>query len=90
MASFNYRAVDAHGVVVSGSLEANNEHALEAQLRQSGIEMLRCAEQGRGLFRRRSRVTRKELIGFCFHMEQMTRLSVLSQLVSSRANCRMS
>ncbi len=86
MASFNYRAVDAQGVVVSGSLEANNEHALEAQLRQSGIELLRCAEQGRGFFRRRSRVTRKELIGFCFHMEQMTRagLPILEALTDLR------
>ncbi len=73
MPSFNYRAVDANGVIVEGNLEASNEHVLEAQLRQSGIEMLRCVEKGRGFFARNGKVSRKELIGFCFHMEQMTR-----------------
>lgn len=86
MAFFSYRAVDANGMVVSGSLEASNEHALEAQLRQSGIEMLRCAEQGRSFLTRKSRVTPKELIGFCFHMEQMTRagLPILEALTDLR------
>lgn len=91
MASFNYRAVDANGVIVSGSIEASNERALEAQLRQSGIEMLRCAEQGKRFFARTSSVDRKDLIGFCFHMEQMTRaglpiLEALSDLRDSVSN----
>ncbi len=73
MPSFTYRAIDANGAIIEGSLDASSEHALEAQLRQSGAEMLRCAEKGAGLFRRKTRVSRKELIGFCFHMEQMTR-----------------
>jgi len=72
MPAFTYRAVDSNGVIVQGNLEASNEYALDAQLRQSGIEMLRCAEKGPGLFSRKSRVGRKDLIGFCFHMEQMT------------------
>lgn len=86
MASFSYRAVDTNGMIVSGSLEAPNEIALEAQLHQSGIEMLRCSEQGRGFFVRKSRVTRKDLIGFCFHMEQMTRagLPILEALTDLR------
>ncbi len=91
MASFSYRAVDANGAIVVGSLEANNEHVLEAQLRQSGIEMLRCAEKGNGFFARKGSVKRKELIGFCFHMEQMTRaglpiLEALSDLRDSVGN----
>tara|TARA_R110002096_G_scaffold130643_5_gene279916 strand:- start:11582 stop:12784 length:1203 start_codon:yes stop_codon:yes gene_type:complete len=86
MASFSYRAVDANGMVVSGSLEASNENALEAQLHQAGVEMLRCSEQGRSFFARKSRVTRKDLIGFCFHMEQMTRagLPILEALTDLR------
>ncbi len=86
MPSFQYRAVDANGSVIEGSLEASNERALETQLRQSGIELLRCAEQGRSLFRRRKGVSRKELIGFCFHMEQMTRagLPILEALADLR------
>lgn len=91
MASFSYRAVDANGVVVEGSLEASNERAVETQLRQSGVEMLRCAERRPGLFSRKARVSRKDLIGLCFHMEQMTRaglpiLEVLSDLRDSVKN----
>jgi len=86
MPSFSYRAIDASGAIIEGSLDASSEHALEAQLRQSGTEMLRCAEKGAGLFRRKTRVSRKELIGFCFHMEQMTRagLPILEALADLR------
>lgn len=86
MPSYRYRAVDANGAVIDGTLEANNERALESLLRQSGAELLRCAEQGKGLFKRKRRVPRKELIGFCFHMEQMTRagLPILEALADLR------
>jgi type IV pilus assembly protein PilC len=86
MPSYRYRAVDANGTIIDGTLEANNEHALESLLRQSGAELLRCAEQGKGLFKRKRRVPRKELIGFCFHMEQMTRagLPILEALADLR------
>ena len=86
MPSYRYRAVDASGVIVEGNLDATNERTLDAQLQHSGLEMLRCAEQGRGLFRRRSSVSRKDLIGFCFHMEQMTRagLPILEALADLR------
>ncbi len=86
MPSFSYRAIDASGAIIEGNLDASSEHALEAQLRQSGAEMLRCAEKSAGLFRRKTRVSRKELIGFCFHMEQMTRagLPILEALADLR------
>ena len=86
MPAFSYRALDANGVVIEGHLEASNEFALEARLLQSGIEMLRCAEKGKGLFARTAKVSRKELIGFCFHMEQMTRagLPILEGLADLR------
>ena len=91
MPTYNYRAVDPNGCIVEGNLEANSEHALETQLRQSGIEMLRCAERSSRRFRRKSGVSRKDLIGFCYHMEQMTRaglpiLEALSDLRDSVDN----
>ncbi len=91
MPSFRYRAIDANGAIIEGNLDASSEHALEAQLRQSGAELLRCAERGASMFRRKTRVSRKELIGFCFHMEQMTRaglpiLEALSDLRDSVGN----
>ena len=73
MPSFSYRAVDASGNIVNGDLEAPSERALETQLRQSGVELLRAVERRTSRVSRRGKVNRKDLIGFCFHMEQMTR-----------------
>lgn len=86
MPSFAYRAVDPDGRIVVGNLDANNERALETQLHQSGIELLRCAERGARRFGRRNSVTRKDLIGFCYHMQQMTRagLPILEALTDLR------
>jgi len=84
--TFSYRAVDGDGRIVEGSLDAPSEHALEAQLRQSGAELLRCAERGAMRFGRRRGIGRKDLIGFCFHMEQMTRagLPIIEALTDLR------
>ena len=86
MPSFSYRAVDAAGNIVRGDLEAASERALETQLRQSGAELLRAVERRGKRFRRRGRLRRKDLIGFCFHMEQMTRagLPILDALSDLR------
>ncbi len=86
MPSFSYRAVDAAGNIVSGDLEAASERALETQLRQSGIELLKAAERKASRVSRRGGVKRKDLIGFCFHMEQMTRagLPILEALADLR------
>lgn len=86
MPIFQYRAVDTNGLIVEGSLDAASENALETQLRQSGIELVRCAESSGGLFQRKPKISRKELIGFCFHMEQMTRagLPILEALTDLR------
>ncbi len=70
MPSFSYRAVDTNGSVVKGTLEANSVGALEQQLRHSGMELLKYAE--RRSAGSRGKVGRKDLIGFCFHMQQMT------------------
>lgn len=91
MPTFRYRAVEANGTIVQGNLDASSEHALDAQLRNSGVELLRCVERRAGLFTRNPRVSRKDLIGFCFHMEQMTRaglpiLEALSDLRDSVGN----
>lgn len=73
MPSFTYRAVDPGGLIVKGTLEAANARAVENQLRVSGIEVLKCVEKGASRFSRPARVKRKDLIGFCFHMQQMTK-----------------
>lgn len=86
MPSYSYRAVDPNGCVIEGNLEANSVHALETQLRQSDIELLRCSERNARRFGRKGGVKRKDLIGFCYHMEQMTRagLPILEALADLR------
>ncbi len=86
MPNFAYRAVDPNGNIVQGHLDAPNENALEARLRQSDTELLRCSVKSDRRFNRRSRVNRRDLIGFCFHMEQVARagLPMLEALTDLR------
>lgn len=86
MPNFSYRAIDPNGKVVAGFLEAPNESALEARLRQSDSELLRCRVKTSRRFDRRRNVTRRDLIGFCFHMEQVSRagLPMLEALTDLR------
>ena len=86
MPMYRYRAVDPNGSIVEGNIEAPNERALETRLRQTDSELLRCAERNAGFFSRHRKVSRKDLIGFCFHMEQVTRagLPMLEALTDLR------
>jgi len=73
MPAYAYRAVDPSGAIVRGTLEAPNERALESRLRQSDSELVSCEKRGSRRFGLGARITRKDLIGFCFHMEQVTK-----------------
>ncbi len=91
MPNFAYRAIDTNGSIVDGYLDAPNESALEARLKQSDSELLRCKVKSSRRFSRRSKVSRRELIGFCFHMEQVSRaglpmLEALTDLRDSISN----
>ncbi|MDH3441421.1 MAG: type II secretion system F family protein, partial [Gammaproteobacteria bacterium] len=86
MPTFAYRAVDSGGKIVEGHTEAPNESALEARLRQSDAELLRCKARTSRRVDWRRKVTRHDLIGFCFHMEQVSRagLPMLEALTDLR------
>jgi type IV pilus assembly protein PilC len=69
---YRYRAIDAAGRTVRGTLQAANTVDLERRLRRMGFELVRAAPQQtlrRAAHRRR--VGRRELIQFCFHLEQL-------------------
>jgi len=69
MGMFAYRAVSAEGRVTSGRMPALSAAELEGRLRGAGLELLRARPvRASNLFSRG--VPRKELINFCFHMEQ--------------------
>jgi type IV pilus assembly protein PilC len=76
MGLFAYRAVDNDGRVSSGNLEAANAIDLELRLKRLGLDLLTCDAVKRGAAARAHRVTRPELITFCFHLSQLLKAGV--------------
>jgi type IV pilus assembly protein PilC len=78
VATFQYKAVDQAGKSVRGGVEAVNEADLELRLRRIGLDLITCklADRGTSNVGRRRRVTRQDLINFCFDVEQMGRSGI--------------
>lgn len=64
-----YKAMDERGRRQSGSIEAVNVTDLEMRLQRMGLDLINYREAR--LRARGGRVPRQELIGFCFHLEQL-------------------
>ena len=88
MPDFAYRAIDAGGKRVRGSMAAANESDLEARLRQSGLDLIAA----RGIFASplarfiQRPVSARDLIQFCIHLEQLERAG--ASLADSLADVR--
>ena len=76
MASFSYRAIDEGGQMLSGSIDATNAVDLELRLRRLGLDLITFESIKKSTLMRSSKVSRKELITFCFHMDQLMRAGV--------------
>ena len=76
MASFSYRAIDEAGQILSGSTDATNSVDLELRLRRMGLDLITFESIKKSALMRSSKVSRKELITFCFHMDQLMRAGV--------------
>ena len=76
MASFSYRAIDDAGQMMSGSIDATNSVDLELRLRRMGLDLITFESIKKSAMMRSSKVSRKELITFCFHMDQLMRARV--------------
>lgn len=76
MASFSYRAVDQAGEIQSGSLDATNTIDLELRLKRMGLDLINFESIKKSALSSKRRVARKELITFCFHMDQLLRAGV--------------
>jgi type IV pilus assembly protein PilC len=76
MALFAYRAVDADGRSSAGNLDAVNAIDLELRLRRLGLDLIACEAVKRTKAARSRRVTRPELITFCFHLSQLLNAGV--------------
>jgi type IV pilus assembly protein PilC len=78
MPSFQYKAVDKTGRPARGGLDAVNEVDLELRLRRMGLDLItfREIEKKGGGFGSGGSITRRDLITFCFDMEQITRSGI--------------
>ncbi|HEY7657538.1 MAG TPA: type II secretion system F family protein [Burkholderiales bacterium] len=78
MPSYEYKAVDKTGRPARGALEAVNEVDLELRLRRMGLDLItyRQIERQTRLFVGGGKITRQDLINFCFDMEQMARSGI--------------
>jgi len=74
MSAFAYRAVDGSGRLLRGTLAAGSEAELDSRLLQIGLQLITCrpltSRQQKSV---RTSVNRRELINFCFHLEQAHR-----------------
>ena len=77
MPLFTYKAVDARGKNVLGRVEAVNLFDLEQRLSRMGLDLVSGAPSGhRSRLIGGRRVTRQDLINFCFHLEQLASAGV--------------
>ncbi len=77
MPLFQYKAVDSTGKSLQGSLDAGNIADLELRLEKMNLDLVKCHEKkpGSDIFGR-NKITRRDLINFSFHLEQLTRSGV--------------
>ncbi len=77
MPIFKYKAVDHSGKVIQGTLDAGNIADLELRLEKMNLDLVSSKEKraDADVFGR-NKITRRDLINFSFHLEQLTRSGV--------------
>ena len=94
MAAFHYFAVDQKGSHVRGRMDATNENDLEQRLRRMGLDLVTSRlKSSTPLFSLAKKISRQDLINFCFHLEQIARSGIplldgLADLAESTDNKR--
>ena len=76
MPLMRYKAMDERGRKLTGRIEAANAADLETRLSRLGLDLIHFREAKGARAIGRGRVRRGDLIGFCFHMEQLTTAGV--------------
>lgn len=73
MPTYNYKAVDQTGRPAQGEIDALNEIDLELRLEKIGLDLItfRQVTKSASLFSRK-KVSHKDLMMFCFQLEQLT------------------
>lgn len=77
MPLYKYKAIDAAGKFITGSLDAGNTNDLELRLEKMDMDLVtfKQKEHGADLFGR-NKIGRRDLINFSFYLEQLTRAGV--------------
>jgi type IV pilus assembly protein PilC len=77
MPLFKYKAIDAEGKFISGSLDAGNSNDLEVRLEKMDLDLVTFKQKdpGADMFGR-NKIGRRDLINFSFYLEQLTRAGV--------------
>ncbi len=77
MPLYQYKAIDASGKFLNGSLDAGNIADLELRLEKMDMDLVtfKQKEPGSELFGR-NKIGRRDLINFSFYLEQLTRAGV--------------
>ena len=76
MALYTYKAIDGRGKSVMGRVDAVNLFDLEQRLLRMELDLVSGAPSGGGVRFLGGRVTRQDLINFCFHLEQLASAGV--------------
>ncbi len=94
MALYSYKAIDTRGKSVLGRVDAVNLFDLEQRLARMGLDLVTGApSSATGRMIGGARISRQDLINFCFHLEQLATAGVpvvdgLSDLRDSVENPR--
>ena len=78
MPSYEYKAIDKTGRPARGGVDAVNEVDLELRLRRMGLDLITYQQvdrRGAGIGSG-GKITRQDLINFCFDLEQMIRSGI--------------
>jgi len=92
LATFDYRAIDQTGLNAKGQIDALNEADLEIRLERMGLDLITAKETEKSKNPlSKNRVSNRDLVMFCFQLEQLTTAGVpilegLSDLQDSTDN----
>ncbi|HUQ24056.1 MAG TPA: type II secretion system F family protein [Burkholderiales bacterium] len=86
MALYTYKAIDSRGKSVMGRVDAVNLFDLEQRLLRMELDLVSGAPSRQGVRFLGGRISRQDLINFCFHLEQLASagVPVLEGLVDLR------
>lgn len=75
MPLYKYKAISRDGSTVTGNVDAANEADLDLRVTRMELELIGFSA-ARSRFGARQKVTRRDLITFCYHLEQLARAGV--------------